>query len=106
MQEPIHHHDDQCRYDWRPQLATIVDQITTEVIAHRFAAAADEMMATLIKTAYSPNIKERRDCSVAIFDAAGNLIALTAIAPVHLSSLFGLVQKLTLRYPVRPLKPG
>ena len=42
------------------------DRITTEVIAHRFAAAADEMMATLVKTAYSPNIKERRDCSVAI----------------------------------------
>ena len=38
---------------------------------HRVAAAADEMMATLVKTAYSPNIKERRDCSVAIFDAGG-----------------------------------
>jgi N-methylhydantoinase B len=87
-------------------LAKIVDQITTEVIAHRFAAAADEMMATLIRTAYSPNIKERRDCSVAIFDAAGNLIALTAIAPVHLSSLLGLVHKLTRRFDVSAFKPG
>ena len=67
-----------------------IDQITTEVIAHRFAAATDEMMATLVKTAYSPNIKERRDCSVALFDVSGNLLALTAIAPIHLSSLLGL----------------
>src|SRR5262249_3457380 len=84
----------------------IVDRITTEVVTHRFATAADEMMATLVKTAYSPNIKERRDCSVAIFDAGGNLIALTAIAPIHLSSLLGLVQKVTGRYAVSALKPG
>ena len=87
-------------------LVAVVDQITTEVIAHRFAAAADEMMATLVKTAYSPNIKERRDCSVAIFDVAGNLIALAAIAPIHLSSLAGLIQNLTRRSSVSDLKPG
>jgi N-methylhydantoinase B len=87
-------------------VVAVVDQITTEVIAHRFAAAADEMMATLIKTAYSPNIKERRDCSVAIFDVAGNMVALTAIAPIHLSSLAGLIQNLTRRVAVGDLKPG
>ena len=48
------------------------------------ARRAEEMMATLIRTAYSPNIKERRDCSVGIFDAKGQLLALTAIAPLHL----------------------
>ncbi len=85
---------------------TAVDQITTEVVAHRFAAAADEMMATLVKTAYSPNIKERRDCSVAIFDAAANLVALTAIAPLHLSALLGMVQNVTARHPLDSFKPG
>ena len=82
------------------------DQITTEVIDHRFAAATDEMMATLVKTAYSPNIKERRDCSVAIFDAAGNLVALTAIAPLHLSSLLGMVENLTRRHALDSFRPG
>ena len=82
------------------------DRITTEVIAHRFAAAADEMMATLVKTAYSPNIKERRDCSVAIFDASGNLLALTAIAPLHLSSLLGLVENITRRHPLDRFRLG
>lgn len=85
---------------------TALDRITTEVIAHRFAAAADEMMATLVKTAYSPNIKERRDCSVAIFDAAGNLVALTAIAPLHLSSLLGMVENITKRHPLDSFRPG
>lgn len=84
----------------------MIDPITTEVIAHRLAAAADEMMATLVKTAYSPNIKERRDCSVAIFDPSGNLIALSAIAPIHLSSLQGLVQNLTRRFDLAELAPG
>ncbi len=83
-----------------------IDQITTEVIAHRFAAATDEMMATLVKTAYSPNIKERRDCSVAIFSARGELVALTAIAPMHLSSLMGMVDNIIRRHPIDTLKPG
>ncbi|MBI4184664.1 MAG: hydantoinase B/oxoprolinase family protein, partial [Proteobacteria bacterium] len=83
-----------------------VDQITTEVVAHRFAAATDEMMATLVKTAYSPNIKERRDCSVAIFNARGDLVALTAIAPLHLSSLLGMVQNILQRYPLSGIRPG
>ena len=83
-----------------------VDRITTEVIGHRFTAAADEMMATLVKTAYSPNIKERRDCSVGIFDSDGNLIALSAIAAIHLSSLLGLVSNIRARYSPERLYPG
>ena len=85
---------------------TAVDPITTEVIGHRFAAASDEMMATLVKTSYSPNIKERRDCSAAIFDAAGDLVALSAIAPLHLSSLLGIVRNITRRHPPERLRPG
>ncbi|MBI4183130.1 MAG: hydantoinase B/oxoprolinase family protein [Proteobacteria bacterium] len=85
---------------------TQIDRITTEVIAHRFLAATDEMMATLVKTAYSPNIKERRDCSVAIFDARGRLVALTAIAPMHLSSVLGMVENIVGRYPLASLRPG
>ena len=85
---------------------TAVDPITAEVIGHRFAAAGDEMMATLVKTSYSPNIKERRDCSAAIFDAAGELVALSAIAPLHLSSLLGIVRSVTRRHPPERLRPG
>ncbi|WP_137176493.1 hydantoinase B/oxoprolinase family protein [Roseomonas sp. AR75] len=82
------------------------DRMAVEIVAHRLQAAAEEMMATLVRTAYSPNIKERRDCSVGIFDAKGQLLALTAIAPLHLSSLLGLVAHVTRRFPLDTLKPG
>lgn len=82
------------------------DPIQVEIIGHRFRAATEEMMATLVKTAYSPNIKERRDCSVAIFDRKGRLISLTAITAGHLSSLMGMVANLLERYPINELRPG
>ncbi len=52
-----------------------------------FAACAEEMGAALMRTAHSPNIKERRDHSCAVFDARGALVAQAAHIPVHLGSL-------------------
>lgn len=82
------------------------DTITTEVIGRRFLAASEEMFATLVRSSYSPNIRERRDCSVGIFDRHGNLIALTAIGPIHLSSLIGVVGNVMKRFPVGEICPG
>ena len=82
------------------------DTITVEVIGRRLVSVADEMFATLVRAAYSPNIRERRDCSAGVFDADGNLIALSAIGPIHLSSLMGLVDKLTVEFPRDALAPG
>ena len=83
-----------------------MDIITTEVIARRFTAASAEMFATLVRAAFSPNIRERRDCSTAIFGADGQLLALTAIGPIHLSSLMGVVERLGARYPLDEMAPG
>jgi N-methylhydantoinase B len=52
-----------------------------------FAACAEEMGATLMRTAHSPNIKERLDHSCALFDHDGRLVAQAAHIPVHLGSL-------------------
>jgi N-methylhydantoinase B len=57
------------------------------VFKHLFAAIAEEMGVTLRKSSYSPNIKERRDYSCAVFDARGNMIAQAAHIPVHLGSM-------------------
>ena len=59
-----------------------VDPIRAEVVARFLLATAEEMGATLIRTAFSPNIKERADCSTAIFDAQGQVIALAQRVPV------------------------
>lgn len=67
---------------------------TDEVIANSLAAVADEMLAGLIRAAYSPNIKERADCSTSVFDARGDTVALASSAPLHLGALSGMVQAL------------
>ena len=58
-----------------------------QVFAHMFASVAEEMGATMHRTAFSPNIKERRDHSCAVFDARGRMIAQAAHIPVHLGSM-------------------
>lgn len=60
--------------------------IDLELFRHRFAAIPEEMGEQLTRTAFSPNIKERRDHSCALFDADANMIALAAHIPVHLGA--------------------
>lgn len=64
-----------------------IDAITLEVLRHALAAVADEMNADLVRTAYSPNINERRDCSSAVFDARGQMVAQAESIPVHLGAM-------------------
>jgi N-methylhydantoinase B len=61
--------------------------ILLEVFKNRFASISEEMGVTLNRTAFSPNIKERRDFSCAIFDRQGGMIAQAAHIPVHLGSM-------------------
>jgi N-methylhydantoinase B len=65
----------------------IEDPITFEVIKNALVSCAREMSHALRRTAFSPNIKERRDCSCAVFDRNGNLIAQSKDIPVHLGAM-------------------
>ncbi|HEY8082063.1 MAG TPA: hydantoinase B/oxoprolinase family protein [Solirubrobacterales bacterium] len=64
-----------------------IDPITLQVLIGGLRAACDEMGATLIRSAYSANIKERHDCSTALFDAGGELVMQAEHIPVHLGSM-------------------
>jgi N-methylhydantoinase B len=64
-----------------------LDPIALQVLIGGLRAACDEMGATLIRSAYSANIKERHDCSTALFDAAGELVMQAEHIPVHLGSM-------------------
>jgi len=77
-----------------------LDAVGLEVMGHAFASVAEEMGLVLIHSAVSPNIRERRDCSAALFDAAGEMIAQAAHIPVHLGALHESVAA------VRALGPG
>ncbi|MEI6115002.1 MAG: hydantoinase B/oxoprolinase family protein [Burkholderiales bacterium] len=78
----------------------------TEVIAAGLEAAAAEMCASLIRTAYSPNVKERADCSTAVCDLQGRTLALATHAPAHLGSTLMLVPAILERFPVDTLRDG
>jgi N-methylhydantoinase B len=64
-----------------------LDPIALQVLVGALRAACDEMGATLIRSAYSANIKERHDCSTALFDAMGELVMQAEHIPVHLGSM-------------------
>src|SRR5262245_30729668 len=83
-----------------------MDLVTVEVLQKLLLATAEEMGITLIRAAYSPNIKERRDASCAVFDAEGRVIAQAAHIPMHLSSMVDLPRALTAAYMRRSWRPG
>jgi N-methylhydantoinase B len=82
------------------------DPILTEVIARSLTLVSEEMGATLISLAFSPNIKERWDCSSAIFDRTGNVIAQANRVPLHLGSMIGAVEALRTKYSPERIQPG
>ena len=63
------------------------DPIELEVFKNIYHSIAEEMGATLRRTSFSPNIKERRDYSCAVFDSRGQVIAMGDHMPVHLGSM-------------------
>ena len=83
-----------------------ISPILLEVFANRFSFIAEEMGAVLQRTAFSPNIKERRDFSCAIFDAEGNLVAQAAHIPVHLGSMELAVKSAVAKYGKEGFKEG
>src|SRR3954447_23823022 len=64
-----------------------IQSIELEIFKSIYHSIAEEMGAALRRTAFSPNIKERRDYSCAVFDAAGQAIAMGDHMPVHLGSM-------------------
>ena len=69
------------------QNARTPDAITLEVFRHLFTALAEEMGAALRRASFSPNIKERRDYSCALFSPGGEAVALGDHMPVHLGAM-------------------
>ena len=64
-----------------------MDGITLSVLVSALTGIAEEMGSVLVRSAYSSNIKERRDCSTALFDARGRMVAQAEHIPVHLGAM-------------------
>jgi N-methylhydantoinase B len=68
------------------RLGTVVDT-QLQIVGSLLHAIAEEMGAVLVRSAFSANIKERRDCSTALFDERGGMIAQAEHIPVHLGAM-------------------
>jgi N-methylhydantoinase B len=79
-----------------------VDPIRLEIFKNLFHSVAEEMGAALRRSAFSPNIKERRDYSCAVFDASGKALAMGDHMPVHLGSMPRSVEAALGAFPLGP----
>jgi hypothetical protein len=72
--------------------------VELEVVRHALAGVAEQMGVALRRAAYSPNIKERVDCSTGLFDHHGRVLAQSQRLPLHMGSLLGSVQHIHGRF--------
>ena len=79
-----------------------MNAVELEIYRHLFASVAEEMGVTLMRASFSPNIKERADCSAAVFTPAGEMLAQAEHIPVHLGSMPASVAACLARFEPRP----
>lgn len=84
-----------------------IDAITVEIIHNALGSVVDESFLALMKSAFSQNIKERRDHSTALADTRGRLIAQAKDSlPIHLGSMMGLMKILLEKVPLSEMREG
>ncbi len=83
-----------------------LDPITIEVIGSALSSIVEETGEALIRASYSTNIKERRDCSTALFDAQGRTLCQAEHIPIHLGSFIGIIEHVMKNHPVEDMRPG
>lgn len=83
-----------------------VDAVTVEIVGNLLLSVAEEMGFAIIRSAYSTNIKERRDISTAVFDPEGNMVAQAEHVPMHLGSLLGIVREIYRHFEPSQIRDG
>ena len=84
----------------------VFDPIGMEVFSNRLLAITEEMGNLLVRSSFSTNIKERKDCSVAIFDRRGRLVVQATHIPLHVGSLSGAVDAVLAKVALADIRPG
>jgi N-methylhydantoinase B len=83
-----------------------VDAVTVEIVGNLMLSIAEETSLSIIKSAYSTNIKERRDVSTAVLDPDGEMVAQADNLPMHLSAFLTFVKGLYTIHPKETIRPG
>ncbi len=83
-----------------------LDPVGLEIARNRLESVAEETGTALIRTAYSPNIKDRRDCSAGIYTPSGDLVAQAEHIPLHLGLMPTMIQNTIQTIVPSQLQPG
>jgi N-methylhydantoinase B len=86
--------------------AMAIDMITLEVLRNKFDVIADEMEIALLRSSYSPIVKEGMDASSALFNTKGETISQAASIPIHLGCLVPAVQRILTAFPPETMDAG
>ncbi|MDB5865082.1 MAG: 5-oxoprolinase [Betaproteobacteria bacterium] len=86
--------------------AEVVDPITAEVIRNKLEGIANEMELTLLKSSFSPIVKEGLDTSASLFTVNGETLAQACAIPVHLATLIPALQTMVRKYPLQSMREG
>lgn len=85
---------------------TTLDAVTLEVIRNKFDGIANEMQLTLLKSAFSPVVKEAMDCSAGLFTPQAETLAQAVAIPLHLAVMVPTLEKVIEHYPLAEMMPG
>jgi N-methylhydantoinase B/oxoprolinase/acetone carboxylase alpha subunit len=85
---------------------TVVDPVTAEIVRYKLEGIANEMNTTILRSAFSPIVKEGRDASASIFTPTGEPLAQSSSIPIHLATLIPAVGRILETYPVHTMREG
>lgn len=83
-----------------------LDPITVEVVRHKFEGIANEMQSTLLRSSFSPIVKEGLDASASLFMLTGETLAQACAIPIHLATLIPIVKTILKTYPLDTMQEG
>ncbi len=83
-----------------------LDPITVEVVRHKLEGIANEMQSTLLRSSFSPIVKEGLDASASLFTPDGTTLAQSCSIPIHLATLIPAVAEVLKAYPLDTMRDG
>jgi N-methylhydantoinase B/oxoprolinase/acetone carboxylase alpha subunit len=89
-----------------PDVVGGFDPITMEVIRHKLEGIANEMQSTLLRSSFSPIVKEGLDASAGLFTADGVTLAQAVALPIHLATLIPVLRRVIDTFPPETMDPG
>ncbi|MGM0743225.1 MAG: hydantoinase B/oxoprolinase family protein [Pseudomonadota bacterium] len=85
---------------------TAIDPITLEVVRNKLEGVANEMQSTLLRSSFSPIVREGLDASASLFTLEGESLAQAIAIPVHLATLIPVVKRIISEYPPTEMEEG